>query len=209
MNILPRYTFRSTKEFCPHGDPDCLCDVHVTSPTPIRFDIPHMFHELALQELDDYGVNNRNVVEFFSIVLGCHEIYRREVREESEHNPVWTNVPLEGRAGIGPKVWQDLSDEQRMTLRRHAYAGSPWSYAELELQDYDLSGDDYKVLRKYYNDTRRNNFHGEKRRVEREVRDCEMCAAPFKPYRSDAKFCSKKCVMASYREREGGKREVR
>jgi hypothetical protein len=201
MKLLPRYTFRTTGEFCPHGDPDCLCDVHISQPTPIRTDVPHMFHELALQELDDYGVTSRNVVEFFSIVVGCHEIYRREVHEEAEHCQVWTNVPSEGKKDSGPSAWRSLPDDVKSALRRHAYASTPWSFAAVEIDGQQLDASGLRAVRKYYNDTRRNNFYTERRRATREVKPCAHCGAEFLPFRGDTKYCSHKCTMASHRAR--------
>lgn len=199
MKLLPRYTFRSTDALCPHGDPDCLCDVHVGEPAPIRTDVPHMFHSMALQELDDYGVNGRNIVEFFSIVLGCHEIYRREVPEESEMHKVWTNVPVEGKKDVGPPQWRALSDGVRAAMRRHAYAGTPWSFACAEVEGLDDA--DMRAIRRFYNDTRRNNYHAEKRRPNRVPTACVQCGAEFLPLRADAKYCSHKCTMVAYRSR--------
>jgi hypothetical protein len=201
MKLLPRYTFRTTDAHCPHGIPDCLCDVKVTEPVAISTDAAHMFHELALQELDDHTVNSRNVVEFFSVVIGCHEIYRREVHEESEHHKVWTNVPVEGKKDSGPAEWRSLSGDVRAALRRHAYAGTPWSFASIEVENEQLNDEGLQKVRKFYNDTRRNNFHTEKRRPQRQLAACTHCGAEYLPLRAGTKYCSHTCTMAAYRDR--------
>jgi uncharacterized OB-fold protein len=202
MKLLPRYTFRTTGELCPHGVEDCLCDVHVTEPVEIRRDLPHMFYELVLQELDYDLVCDRNVVEFFSIVLGCYETYLREVHDEADSNVMWTNVPPEGKAGSGPAAWQALPVEQRVQLRRHANAGTPWTYAMIELEDHDIGSKDMNDIRKFYNDTRRNAFHAGKKKVVRPEHVCESCGAGFVPSRNGVRYCSLKCNSVEYYRRK-------
>jgi hypothetical protein len=203
MRLLPRYTFRAG-ELCPHGDPDCLCDVTVTQTTRIVKNIPHMFHNLALEELGDYGVTSRNVVEFFSIVLGCHETFRREVAENEDADNLWSNVPQTGKEGAGPAVWQALPCDMRTVLRRHAVAGTPWSYAALEVDDTLLDSEDGKVLRKYYNDCRRNAYHSDRRRSVVVLGGCVHCGAPFKARGTKRIFCSTQCKAYSHRDKAKG-----
>ena len=203
MKLLPRYTFRAG-ELCPHGDPDCFCDVTVTETTRINKNIPHMFHNLALEELGDYGVTSRNVVEFFSIVLGCYDTFRREVTENGEDDNLWSNVPQTGKQGAGPGVWQVLPDDMKTVLRRHAVAGTPWSYAVLEF-DGDLpEADDGRVLRKYYNDCRRNAYHSDRRRPAVVLGDCVYCGAPFKARGTTRMFCSTECKAYNHRDKAKG-----
>lgn len=201
MNILPRYTFRTTGAACPrHNDPDCLCDVHIDKPAPILTHIPHMFHDLALEELDDYGVNNRNVVEFFSIVLGCHDTFRREVRDADEDgNWLRTNVPPEGKDDVGPPAWRALPAPIRAIMRRHYNAGTPWSYAILELENLGLSDEDVVQVRHFYNVGRRNVYHTDKRRVGVTLRDCHVCGTPFVARQINSLFCSTKCRVKQHR----------
>lgn len=204
MKLLPRYTFRSG-ELCPHGDPDCLCDVVIPRTTPIDTKIHHMFHQLALQELGDYGANSRNVVEFFAIVLGCYETFRREVGDGGEDaTSVWSNVPPSGREGSGPPAWQALPDTMKVVLRRHASVGTPWSYAAIELEDAGLSEDTMRVLRRYYGDCRRNAYHTDKQRSVPHVLDCVVCNAPFTARVGTAIFCSTKCKMVNHRKKLKG-----
>ena len=204
MKLLPRYTFRGG-ELCPHGDPDCLCDITVTETIPINKNIPHMFHQLALKELGEHGVTSRNVVEFFSVVLGCYDIFRREVAPQLEDtNSLRSNVPPAGKENAGPEVWRMLPDATKTVLRRHSLAGTPWSYAILELEDVTVPADSLGALRKYYNDSRRNAFHSDKRRSVVRVQDCAACGAPFAARSANALFCSNKCKMVEYRNKQKG-----
>lgn len=204
MKLLPRYTFRSG-ELCPHGDWDCLCDVVIPRTTPIDTKIHHMFHQLALEELDDHGVDRRNVVEFFAVVLGCYETFRREVGDGDEDAvSVWSNVPASGKRGAGPPAWQALSEQMKVVLRRHAVAGTPWSYAVVELEDEGYSAATMSVLRRYYGDCRRNAYHTDKQRSAPHVLDCVVCAAPFTARVDTAMFCSNKCKMVNHRNKLKG-----
>lgn len=199
MKLLPRYTFRAG-ELCPHNDPDCLCDVHIDKPTPIVTNIPHLFHNMALEELDDHGVNSRNVVEFFSIVLGLHDVYRREIRDPNEdENWLRSNCPLEGKSDTGPQAWRDLPTEIKVVLRRHYNAGTPWSYAMIELEDLVLSESDVKQIARYYKDNRGAVFYADRRRVTLQVRDCGVCGAAFVARQYNSMFCTTKCRVKHHR----------
>ena len=74
---LPRYKFVDTKVGCTNcGVQDCLCDVVITDPVGM-WTGRHQWWNIALDELDDYTVSERNIAEFFSIVLGCEQTYSK------------------------------------------------------------------------------------------------------------------------------------
>ena len=62
---------------CPHGEPDCLCDVHITTHTVVNRDVRHDFHTLVLDDMDDDWVSTRNIYEFLCKVLGCFEYVKQ------------------------------------------------------------------------------------------------------------------------------------
>lgn len=74
---LPMYQ-PTVGAMCPHGKPDCLCDVHITTSTHINRDVKHDFHALVLEHMDADWVSDRNIYEFLCGVLGCFE-YLREL----------------------------------------------------------------------------------------------------------------------------------
>jgi hypothetical protein len=150
MKLLPRHSFRGTGHGCAaHGEPSCLCDVIVTEVTPIRRDIKHMFHQVALDELGDDLVNERNFVEFFAIVLGCHHAWRDDpsMWDGSDGLPIVLPTSVKF---LKAKGWDLLDDEMKLTMVRHFRADTPWSYAKIELEDLDLTSDELRVLEKTY-----------------------------------------------------------
>lgn len=72
MNSLPVYE-PTVGAMCPHGEPDCLCDVKITTRTVVNVNIKHDFHALVLEDMDDYYVSARNIYDFMCRVLGCFE----------------------------------------------------------------------------------------------------------------------------------------
>ena len=151
MKALPRYTFRKG-DLCPHGDPDCLCDVKIVCPIAIRTDIRHPYWEMALEELDDWSVTERNFVEASSIMLGLAEVAR-----SAQHNVMPDNR--------GPECWRNLPEQVRTNLVWHYRAGSPWQYALLELDGVDC---ELEQVRRYYLERRRTaQFHRDSTRAAR------------------------------------------
>lgn len=70
---LPVYE-PSVGAMCPHGLPDCLCDVVVTNPVPIAVGIKHDWHQFVLDAMDADTVSARNLYQFLTHVLGCFEL---------------------------------------------------------------------------------------------------------------------------------------
>jgi hypothetical protein len=68
----PKYEFVETGATCPHGSPDCLCDVTITTPTPIIVG-PHQFHDEALDLADGLVLDARNFYEYAQYRLGMFE----------------------------------------------------------------------------------------------------------------------------------------
>lgn len=124
MKVLPRYrTWESGVGCVEHNDPSCLCDVVVHQPAPVLA-TEHKFHKLALHELDDDVVSERNLHEFFSIVLGLHQL------EQALHG---MDSP------VRRKSWQALPEYVRAALHHHARADSHWDIASMELDGLELA----------------------------------------------------------------------
>lgn len=123
MKVLPRYRTWETGVGCAdHDDPTCLCDVVVHQPAPMLA-TEHKFHKLVLHELDDDVVSERNLHEFFSVVLGLHQL------EQALHG---MDVP------VRRKSWQVLPENVRIALHHHARADSHWDIASMELEGIDI-----------------------------------------------------------------------
>lgn len=74
---LQTYRFTETGVGCAtHNLPDCLCDVHVGTPTEIIVG-PHLFHNEALEYVDGYMVDARNVYDYMAARLGFFDGYSR------------------------------------------------------------------------------------------------------------------------------------
>lgn len=133
MNVLPRYhpTPPNKPAGCAaHDNPDCLCDVVVTSPAPI-YRGEHKYHQMALDELDDYGVNERNIYEFMQIVLALHSAEQM--------------MALEDRA-MTNKFMTQFPQEIQDALQVHLRGLSHWTTAVHELP----AGADIKGFAKAY-----------------------------------------------------------
>lgn len=74
LHTLPKYKFKETKAYCPHGVPDCLCDVVIDKPVALGRD-GVMFSKIAFDQMRVDTVTANNLYEFMSLVLGCHELY--------------------------------------------------------------------------------------------------------------------------------------
>lgn len=124
MKVLPRYRTWETGIGCAeHDDPTCLCDVVIREVAPV-LSTEHKFHKLALHELDDDTVSERNLHEFFSIVLGLHQL------EQALHG---MDSP------VRRKSWQALPENVRAALHHHARADSHWGIASMELDGLELA----------------------------------------------------------------------
>jgi hypothetical protein len=133
MKVLPRYRTWETGVGCAaHGDPTCLCDVVIGEPAPI-IKTEHKFHNIALNELGDDVVSERNLHEFFTIVLGLFEL-------ESH------------LAGADRAItrWGQLPRPVATALHHHAKADSPWTIAMIELEDIEMTPAQLKKLRHEY-----------------------------------------------------------
>lgn len=196
MRVFPRYEFRETGEPCPHGSPDCLCDVIVTDPVEIMTDGPHLYHQLALGVLDDGKVTERNVYEFFQIVLAADYLYRSEVSTDTDDMIVQTEVLQSTRNGklVGPPQWHRLPNEVCKNLRRHYKVGTPWELAQRELDGMGYTATDLKVLGKYYN-TRRMNalYKSQTKRTTEAIGQCVICGKEMPNKGGQRKTCSQVC----------------
>lgn len=198
MNVLPRYQFREG-EPCPHGSPDCLCDVDLSSfngnfPQYNR-DTPHQFHQMALDELGDYTVTERNIYEFFQIVLGCDYMYRSEVCDDPAEMIVLNDSLMETRNGkpIGPEQWRRLPNEVVRRLRRHYKVGTPWSLAQREIEGLGYTASDLKVLGKYYETRRKNAIYKSRPRATTVLSYCEICGIEMANRGGNRRTCSQVC----------------
>lgn len=207
MRTLPRYTFRtSSKGGCTVcGDPDCLCDVQIGTPVPIRTDIEHRYWQHALDELDDYEVTDRNFVEASSIVLGMYELERAlgDVRQQGNR---------------GPKEWLALPEQVQWNLKYHYRAGTPWRWAQLELEGVDC---DMEAVSKYYLERRRtasftrdsSKYAALKRARRQAVKKpapdygmvaCQSCGKVVANVQNRRLTCSNRCRVALQRARANG-----
>lgn len=159
--MLPRYTFFEG-EPCPHGLQDCLCDVVLDGrgETPVRTDTPHMFHQMALNELGDDTVSERNIIEFFSIVLGAHMLW-------GEADAIQPDLAYPGPEGYDPDmdvwtppthqftsdIWAGMDPRIPALMRAHWRVGTPWRIAAMELPD-GLDPQQLSDIRRNYRDNR-------------------------------------------------------
>lgn len=196
MKAFPRYEFRDG-EPCPHGLPDCLCDVQVNNPVPILTDVPHRWHELALSILDDGRVTERNIYEFFQIVLAADYLYRSEVSEDTDEMIIQSErlqSTLNGRM-VGPPQWHNLPEQVCRNLRRHYKVGSPWTVACQEVDGLGYTDSDLLVLGKYYETRRKNTMYKsqQKRRRTEPVGACVICGKQMSNKGGQRLTCSQVC----------------
>lgn len=159
FTIRPRYHFDQTVRegsLCPCGTVGCLCDVHVTTPTPM-WGGGGVWDQMALDELGDDTVNGRNVYEFFQIVLGAHHLDNLGFCQNSDGTD-------------GPKVWRDLDDGVRAAMWAHMQTGTVWELARIELGSNSLpvTDADMVVLEKWWKQRRHATlWHDRNKRPER------------------------------------------
>jgi len=211
MRTAPRYRFSAplTAAGCAeHGDPECLCDVNIGTPVPIMTGATHPWLEAALDVLDDYQVNERNLVDVFETAMGLwtlNDLMFGPGRDE--HRPA------------GPPVWRNLPEDVRLALRNHYRVGSPWEYAMLELDGLFMSETDIDVLRRYYTERRRtasyerNSTKARERHLSRAkthrgeaVANCVWCGCVIDPV-GGKKSCSRQCRQALYHSRRAPRRK--
>lgn len=76
---LPVYTPQEGEPCAKHGDPNCLCDVHIPNNKPLPyFTGKHLFHSMVLDYMDDDKVSHKNFYEFITTVMGCWEFDRAQ-----------------------------------------------------------------------------------------------------------------------------------
>ncbi|MFO0417792.1 MAG: hypothetical protein ACK53T_00170 [Planctomycetota bacterium] len=148
MNVLPRYEFKAPHNApaaqvgcAAHLDPTCLCDVVFDTPAPY-YKGEHKYHDMALNELDDWGVSERNVHEFLSIVMG---VFTLETVLDNEYNPAPIRSPF--LLGFGP--------ETAVAIQNHLKSNSPWhvAYGEVPVgTDRRWFRDQYWKLQGTYRD---------------------------------------------------------
>ena len=205
MRTLPRYTFRtSSKGGCTVcGDPHCLCDVQIGTPVPIRTDVEHRYWQQALDELDDWDVTERNFVEAASIVLGMFELQRAlgDVRQQGNR---------------GPAEWRALPEDVQWNLKYHYRAGTPWRWAQLELEGVDC---DLELIGKYYLERRRtasftrdsSKYAAAKRARRASIKavkapdlvECVICGKVVVNTQGKRLTCSDRCRVAKRRYANG------
>ncbi len=163
--MLPRYTFMKGDP-CPHGSYDCLCDVQLDGrgETPVLTDCHHMFHKAALDELGDDMVSSRNIVEFFSIVLGQHMLYEEMLdsmpEEYDQNEQVWE--PSLRTAELRSDKWDLVDPTIAAAFHAHWKVGTPWSIARHELP-LDTPQETVDVLCKVYRNNRNKEAHNRRR----------------------------------------------
>lgn len=197
MRLMPRYVFRSRRQpvGCEqHNDPECLCDIKLSTNNTVEINtsISHPFLNIALGELGDDSVTDRNIVEVFSVMMGAFETFR--FRNSSAHQPI----------SQGPPEWLALPVEQLYALRDHYRVGTPWRIAQLELDCVTAKS---KVIQNHYNKCR--SWHvraaSSKRYAERAARKqdiyCEHCGTLVENADTRRRLCSDACRMAALRDR--------
>ena len=128
-----------------HNDPNCLCDVIITQTVPIQIETMPKYWDVALHELEDDTVNERNVHEFFQIVMGLavNEWQIDNLFEKPRPGSPWARFPRPVRDAIA----------------FHSRAGTPWSLAKQELEGHDVDADEMVRLAKSYT----SNMHGQRK----------------------------------------------
>ena len=126
MKALPRHRpYESGVGCAEHDDPTCLCDVVLGEPVPILTETRHRFWDMALHELDDDVVSDRNLYDAACIVLGLHklELMLVNARDQPTTRPIWKQLPPEVLAA----------------LKNHARADTPKHIAMRELEGLELT----------------------------------------------------------------------
>lgn len=135
MKILPRYRPQPSNVGCAtHDDPECLCDVVLGEQVPI-LRAEHKFHNIVLHELDDDLVSERNLHEFFSIVLGLFELEKALAAQQAPiQRPSLTALP----------------ENVMRALHNHARADTVWALASMELEGLNLTSSQVAKIRADY-----------------------------------------------------------
>jgi len=130
-----------------HGDPACLCDVNVSTETPIG-PYPLVFSGIANAI---HGTpTKRNFVQWASTLLGCFETERRLVEREDAEG-VYSRLPYhEGP----PQGWHKLGPELREDFLWYAYNTHTRFNDLLWLVPKDFTEAEVAHVRKLYNKAR-------------------------------------------------------
>lgn len=125
MKVLPRYRIKESGVGCTeHDDPTCLCDVVIGEQVPI-LRTEHKYHQLALNELNDDTVSERNLHEFFTIVLGLYTLERSFTTHHSKE--------------LRRAAFQMLPPHVADAIHHHSRADSPKYIVMMELEGLGLS----------------------------------------------------------------------
>jgi predicted nucleic acid-binding Zn ribbon protein len=211
MKTAPYYPFtppRTPTGCAAHNDVECLCDVVIGTPAPIMTEAPHPWLQAAVDTLDHYQVDARNLYDVFSVAMGLFTLNDLMFGPgRDEHRPA------------GPAVWRNLSDDVRLALRNHYRVGSPWEHAVLELDGLFLPETSVNELRRYYVERRRtasyerNSTKARERHLSRAkthrgeaVANCVWCGCVIDPV-GGKKSCSRQCRQALYHSRRAPRRK--
>lgn len=195
MKVLPRYRPTSSGVGCAvHNDPTCLCDVVLGEQVPI-LRTEHKFHKLALHELGDDTVSERNLYEFFSIVLGLHKLERSFM---TTHQKV-----------LKRDAFMMLPKDVRDAVQNHAKADSPKHIMLMELEGLGLTADQTRDVCAAYAQLTgqlraRDRREGDRPIVERdETPDQRKQRRHMERMKSDPEYAAKRAKVAaeSYQRR--------
>jgi hypothetical protein len=147
--LVPKYVFTETGVGCAnHGDPNCLCDVHVGTPTAVTAgDIN--FARLAKQITGINKITVNNLEEFASTLLGMSDEHARIVNM-SEQDMLAANVQPGNKHTGNPTPYSMLPNTVRDKLRECWATKVPWKLARMFLPEM-LPAENIKAIGKYYN----------------------------------------------------------
>lgn len=167
-----------------------------------------MFHQTALDELGDDTVSARNIVEFFSIVLGQHLLYQEMLDSMpdgyDQNDMVWE--PTLHVAELRSDKWDCVPIEVALAMRAHSRVGTPWSIARHELP-LDLTDEQVTMLGKVYRNNRNKEMWKARHvgpktapKLFESDANCVVCGARFVAKQRNlgapkTKTCSKPCRL--------------
>lgn len=134
LGMLPRCTFTETGVGCAvHGDPTCLCDVVVGTPTPIDTHHGLTFGTLAVKAVGKLSAETFH--EFASVLLGCADAYMELVvdapsRQSHETPNEFSRRKARMMRGKTEQTpWMMLDDPTRVALNEAHQRLTPWPEA--------------------------------------------------------------------------------
>jgi hypothetical protein len=140
---LPRWAFIENGVGCAaHRDPNCLCDVNITTPVD-ETAASIVFAQLAAQAVG--GLKESTFPEFASILLGCWYTEKAMPKEDERQRSLLGN----GHKRTGTP-WSRLDDTVRDRMRAAYRCKMPWREAKLFLPE-TLDRDEMRSLMLYYN----------------------------------------------------------